>query len=500
MSDNKPNVLMIVVDQWPGPLLGAAGHPVIQTPTLDQIARNGVRFTNAYSECPICIPARRTLMTGTTTRTHGDRVFGTTNRMPKLPTIAQCFRDGGYQANAVGKLHVFPPRDRIGFDDVLLAEEGRPHLGAVDDYDLYLADRGYAGKQFAHGMNNNNYMYRPWHLPEDCHVTNWATEQFCRVIKRRDPTRPGFWTLSYTPPHPPLVPLQCYLDMYRQFEIEPALQADWAKDPAKLPTPLKMIRNYYPSYSPEIIQEIRRAFYALCTHIDHQLRVVLGTLREEDLLDDTIILVTADHGDMLGDFGLFAKRTYFERSANVPMILMGAAGDLSDQRVGTDRVDHRLVGLQDIMPTLLELAGLPVPETCDGQSMVADTIRSSLYGDCLENNGATRMLHDGRHKLIWYPAGNSLQLFDLETDPNEQTDRADDPDYRTIRQEMEQALASHLYGIDIDQGWVDKGGKLVGFEVPPFEAKPDRSFSGQRGIHYPEPPEAAKGKSVGFPQ
>ena len=497
MGETKPNVLLVMVDQWSGPLLGAAGHSIIQTPTLDQIARNGVRFTNAYSECPICIPARRTLMTGTTTRTHGDRIFGTVNRMPALPTVAQCFRDGGYQAYAVGKLHVYPPRDRIGFDDVLLAEEGRPHLGTVDDHDLYLADRGYPGKQFAHGMNNNNYMHRPWHLPEDCHVTNWSTAQMCRTIKRRDPMRPSFWTLSYTAPHPPLVPLACYMDMYRQYTIEPPLEADWAKDISKLPLPLQMIRNYYPNFSPEMVQEIRRAFYALCTHIDHQLRVVIGTLREENLLDDTIILVAADHGDMLGDFGLFAKRTYFERSANVPMILMGVKGD---GRVGTDRVDHRLVGLQDIMPTLLDLAGLNVPQSCDGQSMVAaDRIRGSLYGDCLENAGAARMLHDGRHKLIWYPAGNSFQLFDMVNDQEELNDRADDPDYRETRTKLEQQLADRLYGADIDRGWV-KGGKLIGYTPPPFEAKPDRSFSGQRGIHFPEPPSDAQDQMVGFPQ
>ena len=397
---------------------------------------------------------------------------------------------------AVGKLHVYPPRDRIGFDDVLLAEEGRPHLGTVDDHDLYLADRGFPGKQFAHGMNNNNYMHRPWHLPEDCHVTNWTTEQICRVIKRRDPTRPAFWTLSYTAPHPPLVPLACYMDMYRQFTIEPALEADWAKEVEKLPHALKMIRNFYPSFSPEAVQEIRRAFYALCTHIDHQLRVVIGTLREEGLLDDTIILVAADHGDMLGDFGLFAKRTYFQRSANVPMILMGTK---DDARVGVDRVDDRLVGLQDIMPTLLDLAGLNVPQSCDGRSMVTDQIRTSLYGDCLENAGAARMLHDGRHKLIWYPAGNSFQLFDLEADPEERQDRADDPDCAATRERLAEDLASRLYGADIDQGWIEDG-RLQGFTPPPFEARPDRGFSGQRGLHYPEPPKEAQDQMVGFPQ
>jgi arylsulfatase A-like enzyme len=97
---------MICTDHWPGSLFGIAGHPAVQTPTLDQLARNGVRFPRAYNECPVCIPARRTLMTGTTCRTHSDRHFDETLRMPDVPTIAQTFRDNGYQAFASGKLHV----------------------------------------------------------------------------------------------------------------------------------------------------------------------------------------------------------------------------------------------------------------------------------------------------------------------------------------------------------------------------------------------------------
>ena len=108
----QTHVLMICTDHWPAHLLGAAGHSAVQTPTLDELSRNGVRYTNAYSECPVCIPARRTLMTGTTCRTHGDREFQVLAPMPELPTLAQTFRDNGYQAIAVGKLHVFPQRDR----------------------------------------------------------------------------------------------------------------------------------------------------------------------------------------------------------------------------------------------------------------------------------------------------------------------------------------------------------------------------------------------------
>jgi len=222
---------------------------------------------------------------------------------------------------------------------------------------------------------------------------------------------------------------------------------------------------------------------------------VIGTLREEGILDDTIVLIAADHGEMLGDFGLFAKRTYYEGSGCVPMVLMGRAGD---QRVGHHRVDDRLVGLQDLMPTLLDLAGIPVPQSCDGLSMVGERRRQTLYGDCLENVSATRMLHDGRHKLIWYPAGNHLQLFDLEEDPGELRNRAGDPDYANVRERMVGGLVDQLYGIDVEQGWVEDG-KLAGFEAPPYEEHPDRGLNGQRGLHFPQPPQVAQDVMVGFP-
>ena len=201
-----PNVLLVTADQWPGSLLGIAGREDIDTPTLDQIARNGIRFTNAHSECPICIPARRSLMTGTDPRTHGDRVFQPALTRPALPHLAEVFRDAGYQTGAVGKLHVYPARDRIGFEEVVSYEEGRPQLGGPDDWDLWLSDHGLAGQGYAHGMSNNGYEFRPWHLAEEHHPTVWQARQVCRMIQRRDPTRPAFWHLSFNFPHPPSSP------------------------------------------------------------------------------------------------------------------------------------------------------------------------------------------------------------------------------------------------------------------------------------------------------
>ncbi|MCA9114116.1 MAG: sulfatase-like hydrolase/transferase [Planctomycetaceae bacterium] len=479
----RPHVLLITADHWPASLLGIAGHPVIQTPTLDQLARCGRRFPRAYSECPVCIPARRTLLTGTSPRVHGDRTFQVTLPMPDhLPTLPGLFRDAGYQAYAVGKVHVFPQRARVGFNDVILAEEGRPHWGVLDDYDIFLGDRGYAGRQFDHGMSNNEYSTRTWHLPDDTHVTNWTAQQMCRMIRRRDPTMPGFWYLSFTHPHPPLVPLEYYWNFYQQLDPPLPETGEWAQDESLLPYRLRLQRAGWHCSTEIEIRTALRAFYALCTQIDHQIRLVIGTLREEGLLDNTIILFTADHGDMLGTHGMWAKRLYYEGSAAVPMILVGTKGD---ERVGTQQVDHRPVGWQDILPTLLDLAGIEVPESVTGQSMVSAEPRATLYGECNEGETATRMLHEGRYKLIYYAAGNVLQLFDLEDDPTELLDLSTSADHTDVRNRLVAALKAELYGSDLT--WL-KEGELVGLPEPDFLPEPARDLSIQRGTHWPLPP------------
>lgn len=489
MSD-RPNILLISTDHWAASMLGCAGNSAIQTPTLDQLAKNGIRFTNAYAECPVCIPARRTLMTGTTPRTHGDRTFKETLRMPNVPTVAQTFRDNGYQAYAAGKLHVYPQRDRIGFDDVILHEEGRTQFDAVDDYELFLGDQGYPGQMFAHGMCNNDYLNRPWHLPEHCHVTNWTTQQMARLIQRRDPSKPGFWFLSYCHPHPPLAPLQCYLDMYRDIDPPKPYFGDWSKEPEQLPFALKSRSFQWEDFTDYQITSAYRAFYALCTHIDHQLRIVIGTLREERLLDNTVIMFTSDHGDMMGNHGQWAKRIFYENSANVPMLLVGTA---TDERVGHHRVDDRLVGWQDVMPTLLDLAGIDIPDTVDGTSMVGDQTRDHFYGECTEGASASRMIRTDRYKLIYYPTGNYTQLFDLQNDPREIADLSNSPEHADTKKQLTELLISELYGGD--ENWAQNG-ELVGLPDQTYESAPNRGLSGQRGSHWPVPPQTGQGKPI----
>ena len=479
---SQPNVLLICTDHWPAALLGCEGHPVIQTPTIDELGRNGVRFSHAYSECPVCIPARRTMMTGTTPRVHGDRTFQTRLPMPGLPTLAQTFRNAGYQAYAAGKLHVYPQRDRIGFDDVILGEEGRSQYGVVDDYEQFLADKGHPGAMFGHGMSNNQYVTRAWHLPEELHNTNWTASQMERLIKRRDPTRPAFWYLSFAHPHPPLAPPAYYLDLYRRLELDTPVVADWARDPDALPYKLRKGWELGAWSSAEMLLDARRAFYALCTHIDHQIRRVIGTLREENVLEDTYILFTSDHGDMLGIHNLWAKRCFYEWSARIPMILCGPSGD---DRIGKNRVERRLVGMQDIMPTLLDLCGIETPAEVEGRSMIGSAPRRLLYGEEGEDQLATRMLHDGRYKLIYYAAGNHVQLFDLDNDPLECDNLAAAPEHQQTLKRLTTALIEQLNGSDLQ--WL-RNGELTGIEEPQYVFRPTPGLFGQRGSHWPPPP------------
>ena len=364
---NQPNVLLICTDHWAGRMIGGLGHHSVLTPTLDRLMANGVAYTNAYTTTPMCVPARRELMTGAFSRTHGDRVQGRAP-MPELPTIAQTFRDAGYQAYGVGKLHIHPPRDRIGFDDVLINEEGRlaADTGRPDDYEMFLTEQGYPGMEQASGIHNA-WDYRPFHLPEHLHHTNWTAREMSRFIARRDPTRPAFWYMSFTAPHPPMIPLEGYMNIYRDIDVPLPYVGDWAADADSLPFPVRarQAAHRLVTGSEGNTLRARRAMYALATHVDHQIRAVIGTLREQGVVDDTIIMFTADHGDMEGNHGLWNKMLYYEGSAKIPMLVTGS--DALKDRVGYGRLDDRLVAQADVMPTLLELCDIPAPDSVEGR-------------------------------------------------------------------------------------------------------------------------------------
>lgn len=480
MATERPNLLLINVDHWPGTHPPTVSGGIPQTPTLRQLASLGTNFTRAYSACPVCIPARRTLMTGMTARRHGDRCFNEHGEMPDAPTLAQCLADDGYQTFAVGKLHVYPRRNRIGFDDVILNEKGRRHLiNECDDWEAELAAAGYAGEEYATGVNNNDYVVVPWHLPDRLHPTNWAARHMSRVIQRRDPKRPAFWYLSFVGPHPPIWPLQWYYDLYRDLPIEAPYRGGWVDEWERAPYKWRSYRAHSatgPDASHEEILCARRGFYALQTHIDHQIRVVLGTLREQGLMDNTAILFTSDHGDMLGNHGIWAKTVMYEDSTRVPLLLVPPQ---SHRTAARGVSDDRLAELRDIMPTLLGLAGTGIPDTVEGRDLLGEVRRESLYGEHDEGARATRMLIRGDFKLIYYPEGNRFQLFNLREDPRELRDLAGAEATRPTLDQLKTELAGELYGADLE--WLEDG---VFRGMPEERENPEPTFglTGQRGL------------------
>ena len=174
VSNPRPNVLLIMTDQQRGDALGIDGHPVLQTPYLDSIGASGVRFNHAYSACPTCIPARRTLMSGKTPHGHG--VYVNCDTHMDCPTLPECFSEAGYQTHLVGKLHLWPNRKLYGFHSSEWAD-GPGSTKDPNDYTKYLLNNNINIPEAsrAHGMDGNCWAARPWHLEERFHITNWTT-------------------------------------------------------------------------------------------------------------------------------------------------------------------------------------------------------------------------------------------------------------------------------------------------------------------------------------
>ena len=259
---------------------------------------------------------------------------------------------------------------------------------------------------------------------------------------------------------------------------------EWALNQTQLPFALENRRLNNNSYSDKEIELARKAFYAMCTHVDHQIRLIIGLLREENILDNTILLFTSDHGDMLGNHGQFMKDIFYEDSSKIPLILVPQSN--IDLTIGHN--DKRLATQADILPTLLDLCEIKPPKTIEGESLIGESKRKIIYGEHWEGTMASRMIRNSQYKLIYYPAGNVRQLFDINNDPNEMKDLSQDNKHKEILNELTKELTSRLYGNDLE--WIDED-SLQGIKIND-DLTPDgfaniptgnkRGLGGQRGL------------------
>lgn len=483
-EDAKPNVLLICVDQWRGDCLSSQGHPVVKTPYLDLLARDGVNFDAAYSATPSCVPARAALMTGQSQERHG-RV-GYQDLVPFKqahpdPTLAESFRDAGYQTQGIGKMHVYPERSRLGFDDVRL-HDGFLHaarrraerdLASIDDYLPWLRKQpgmSVTSDYADNGLNCNSYTARPWDKPESAHPTNWLVSEAIDWLYRRDTTAPFFLYLSFHRPHPPFDPPQWAFEQYLDAPVADLPMGDWLDDYAKF----RADGDADAVVGAADAESHRRAlagYYGLMSHIDGQIERFLAALGDFGLRADTIVVFTSDHGEMMGDHGMYRKGQPYQGSARIPLII-----SIPGTTTGARRHCREVVELRDLMPTLLAAAGIPAPESVDGKSLLpilqdadAGPVREYLHGEHVLLGQSLQWVTDGRRKFVWMSGSGQEQFFDLERDPQETRNLVNAPEHADEAGQWRSGLVDSLSGRE--EGFVVDGALVTGRPVQPSAAR-----------------------------
>jgi len=424
----RPNILFIMVDEMRWDAMGCEKHPAVRTPTLDQLAAEGVRFSRAYTVSPVCSPARASAFTGRYAHVHGVTI----NQVPAndgeifLPSILKHY---GYHTAIAGKLHYVPVRFSFGFDQFwsFAAEGPTPELG----YIAYLRKKHGSPNKWPRkpgtcpwpddplGRDVGEFLY-----PIEDFETEWITDRSIEYLRsRQGKPQPWFLFTSYLKPHSPSVEPQPYFSMY-----------DHANFPIpKLPPNAKELRaaqrerqrRHYVD-NEEMVRVMSAKYFGAITHIDDQVGRLLGELRRLGMADNTLILFTADHGNMLGDKGRWFKGVQYEGSCHVPLLWRGPKG----ARENGGRVVNQVVENIDLAPSILETAGIPIPQGIQGKSFLALARgQDPKWKNRAYSQLRTGMIVDGHWKFI----DNSLdgsgekELYNLAEDPKEDRNVASDP-------------------------------------------------------------------------
>ncbi len=462
----KPNVVLIMVDQMRGDCLGAAGHPVVETPYLDTMVRKGYMFSNAYSAAPSCIAARASLLTGLTPASHGRVGYKDGVPWRYEHTLPGELSKAGYHTQCVGKMHVHPARSLQGFHNVILhdgymhysrnSEKAySEHWNQCDDYIHWLKkELGSTADIIDSGLECNSWVARPWPYEERLHPTNWVVNESIDFLRRKDPTKPFFLMMSFVRPHSPLDPPQVYYDQYINQDIPAPPIGNWAdtKDESKNG---RIFNCSSGIVSERALKRARAAYYALITHIDHQIGRFLQAMGEFNELNNTIFIFSSDHGDLLGDHNMFRKSLPYNGCASIPFIVYDP-GNLLGGKKGT--VIDKPCEIMDIMPTLLDAAGADIPDIVEGKSLLPiikdqnHKWREYIHGEHFRGD-PMHYVTNGKEKFIWFSQSGTEQFFDLTNDPLELEDLSKIPKYSERITHWRNILIKELLGRE--EGYTD---------------------------------------------
>ena len=461
-KQERPNILLIVADQFRADCIQADGNRAIKTPNLDRIAQEGIRFACAYSSTPTCTPARSGLLTGLSPWRHGMLGYGRVAE--KYPIEKpQALRDAGYYTFGIGKMHWRPQRNPHGFQQVLLDESGRAESPEFrSDYRAWFASEAPTLDPDATGIGWNDYPSKAYALPERLHPTRWTGETAGHFLRGYDRAEPFFLKVSFARPHSPYDPPERLMRLYEDRDIPEAVVGKWAERYA----PRSSDRNdiWHGDLGKEQVRRSRQGYYGSITFVDEEIGRILVVLEERGWLDETLILFTADHGDMTGDHNLWRKSYAYEASARIPMLMRWPSGLVSARR---GQVSRQAVELRDVLPTFLDAVRASGADSLDGKSLLALARGAATawrpfidleHDICYSRENHWSALTDGRWKYIFHARDGEEQLFDLEHDPHEMNDLASDAEHVSEVKHWRDRLMEHLQ--ERGEAFV-KGGKLA---------------------------------------
>jgi arylsulfatase len=462
-----PNILWYCTDQQRWDTIGALTQPQICTPQIDALAASGGAFLRAYTQSPICTAARASFLTGRYPASHHVYRNGNAYFPPGEKLVTKLFAEAGYDCGLVGKLHLsaakrFEVRPDDGYRAFLWSHHPTPDAARGHDYETWLRHEKMVDPVELYAPLN--YFCGPG-VPAELHQTTWCSEMAIRFITEQ---RDGPWLLSVNPfdPHAPFDAPPEYLarvdsskldlPLFREHDLERQkafIAIDQQTKVAQDPRVRRVVKPVPTGDHDSIASappreydalEVKANYYAMIMLIDDQLRRIVDVLRSTDQLENTIIVYMSDHGELLGDHGLILKGCrFFEGLVRVPLIFSWPG------RFASGLVSDGLVETVDVAPTLLDAAGLPVPESMQGRSLLpilqdsADPTRhkphviseyfDSVGGQPDRTHGT--MVCDGRWKSVVYHGHAIGELYDLVNDPGEFDNLWDDPAARDVKAE-----------------------------------------------------------------
>jgi len=451
----RPNILLLYTDQQRCDTIAALGNPYIQTPTLDGLVREGVSFTSAYCASPVCIASRCSLLLGQWP--HQTGCTANTPMPQDRTSLMEMLQGAGYQTHGVGKMHFSPDSRKLwGFDSRDTSEEGGMRQG--DDFCDFLRANGFGHLMDPNGVRSEwYYIPQPSQLPERLHHTRWVADRSLDFLRRRDRSRRFFLWSSFIKPHPPFESPVPWNRLCKPIEMPfPYLPPDHED----LLTFWSHLQNRYKyrdqGFDGNLVRLTKCAYYAAISLIDYHAGRLLQQLREEGVLDDTLVIFTSDHGELLGDYGSWGKRSMLDAAARVPLIVR------YPERFEAGARCDEIASHVDVLPTCLAAAGLRTPEDRVGFDLArlarGEAGRAGVISQFQEEGLGLYGFVAADCKYVYSAPDNREWLFRRAEGQPESRNLAGNPAYEPVLAAMRGRLISSFradgYGKPLEgEGW-----------------------------------------------